>query len=228
LLKVVSLQTSGDYNCSTEPNVATHLVNCCVPGPTLIGCTGRRWLLIFDNADDLEVLRRAWPANACGSVLLTTRDFNAAHSPANAGLHLQPFDDKMGSDVLLRLLGFDKEASSSQRDAEEITKALGGLPLALDQIAGFITQRRICLHDFLPLYERNAAKIDSKKTGVSEYDHTLSTVWEMSLARLSGPASHLQKLLTFFEPDAIHEIVLLGGSSLLEDQELKFLEDEME
>ena len=195
---------------------------------TLIRCPGSRWLLIFDNADDLEVLRHVWPANACGSVLLTTRDFNAAHSLANAGLHLQPFDDKMGSDVLLRLLGLDKEASSSQTDTEAITHALGGLPLALSQIAGFIRQRKIRLHDFLPLYERNAAKIDSKKTGLGEYDHTLSTVWEMSLDRLSGPPSHLQKLLAFFDPDAIHEVVLLKGSPLLEDQELKFLEDEME
>lgn len=218
----------GNYNYSTEANIEASFVDCWVPDTTLTISAGRRWLIIFDNADDLEVLRRAWPANAYGSVLLTTRDFNAAHSPANAGLHLQPFDDKMGSDVLLRLLGLDKEASSSQTDAEEINNALGGLPLALDQIAGFITQRRIRLRDFLPLYERNAAKIDSKKTGLTEYDHTLSTVWEMSLARLSGPASHLQKLLAFFEPDAIHEVVLLEGSSLLEDQELKFLEDEME
>jgi hypothetical protein len=161
-------------------------------------------------------------------VLLTTRDFNAAHNPATAGLNLQPFDDKMGSHVLLRLVGLNTEASSNQADAEAITNALGGLPLALDQIAGFITQRRIRLRDFLPLYERNTAKIDSKKTGVSEYDHTLSTVWEMSLSRLSGPASHLQKLLAFFEPDAIHEVVILKGSSLLDDQELKFLGDEME
>ena len=189
---------------------------------------GSRWLLIFDNADDLEVLRHAWPSNADGSILITTRDFSAAHSPAAAGLNLQPFDTKTGSDVLLRLVGLNAEASSYHADAEAIAHTLGGLPLALDQIAGFINQRRMRLRDFLPLYERNAAKIDSKKTGMSEYDHTLSTVWEMSLTKLSGPASHLQKLLAFFESDAIHEVVLLEGSKLLHDQDLKFLEDEME
>ena len=194
----------------------------------LIRHAGRRWLLVFDNADDLEVLRHAWPANSYGSVLLTTRDFNAVHSPATDGLHLIPFDQKVGSDVLLHLVGLNTEASSNQADAEAITNALGGLPLALDQIAGFITQRKVRLSDFLNLYERNAAKIDSKKTGMGEYDHTLSTVWEMSLARLSGPASHLQMLLAFFEPDAIHQVILLEGSALLDDEELNFLEDEME
>lgn len=211
-----------------DPDIETYVVACYVLGAVLIRSAGRRWLLVFDNADDLEVLRHAWPANARGSVLLTSRNFNSAHSPATAGLHLQPFNDKMGSDVLLRLVGLNTEASSNQVDAEAISNALGGLPLALDQIAGFITQRQIKLRDFLPLYERNAAKIDSRKTGMSEYDHTLSTVWEMSLARLSGPASHLQMLLAFFEADAIHEVILLEGSSLLDDQELRFLEDEME
>lgn len=188
---------------------------------------GFPWLLIFDNADDLEIIRFAWPGNAHGSVLITTRDFNAARGPASAGFYVQPFNDATGSDVLLHIIGLDTNLPSNQEKARAITQALGGLPLALNQIGGFISQRKLPLHDFLPLYERNSAKIDSKKTGFSDYDHTLSTVWEMSLSKLPKDSGKLLNLLAFFEPDAIHELVLTEGSKLLEDEEFEFLHDEM-
>lgn len=104
----------------------------------LISNLGRRWLLVFDNADDINILRHVWPGNACGSVLLTSRDFNSAHSLASAGFNLQPFDDSVGADVLLQYIGRDKVAPADMAEAESINHALGGLPLALDQVAGFI------------------------------------------------------------------------------------------
>ena len=185
-------------------------------------------MLIFDNADKLETLQQAWPGNARGSILITSRDFNSAYSPASSGLHILPFDDKTGSEALLHRIGLDQTTDSNKKDAVAISHALGGLPLALNQIGGFISQRKVPLRDFLPLYERNAAKIDSRKSSISDYEHTLSTVWAMSLTSLSGPARHLQTLLAFFDPDSIHEVVLIEGSKLLEDPDLVFMQDEFE
>lgn len=50
----------------------------------------------------------------------------------------------------------------------------------------------------------------------------------MSLNKLSGAPSRLQELLAFFEPDSIHEIILLEGSKSLDDTNFEFLKDEME
>jgi hypothetical protein len=193
----------------------------------LMSNLGRRWLLVFDNADNINILRHVWPGDTHGSVLVTSRDFNSAHSLTSAGLNLQPFDDSVGADVLLQLIGHEKLAPADITEAESISHALGGLPLALDQIAGFITQRCLLLQDFLPLYERNAAKIDSRKIGLNDYSHTLSTVWEMTLANLTGPEFHLQTLLAFFEPDAVHESILVEGSKLVDADDFEFLSDEM-
>ncbi|KAF2177994.1 TPR-like protein [Zopfia rhizophila CBS 207.26] len=186
------------------------------------------WILIFDNADNLEVLRHAWPTNGEGSVLLTTRDANAVHSPASKGFHVQPFDVADGSEVLLNLVGFDYTSTSNREKAVEITKALGGLPLALTQIGGFIAQRKLPLRDFLPLYERNASKIDARKTSISDYEHTLSTVWEMSMKRLEGDAHTLFNMLPYFQPDGIDEMILFQGSSSLHEPAYAFLHDDMD
>lgn len=186
------------------------------------------WLLVFDNADDLEILRCAWPANGRGSVLLTTRDPSACYSPASAGFHVEPFDDEVGSEVLLHLVGIDAQSSSNRADAKPIIKALGGLPLALNQIGGFIAQRRLRLTEFLPLYERNSARINARKQGIGGYDRTLSTVWEMSMSKLSGDSQRLLHLLPLFNPDNIHESIFLEGSACIGDLDFMFLQDMME
>ncbi|KAF2017327.1 TPR-like protein [Aaosphaeria arxii CBS 175.79] len=186
------------------------------------------WILIFDNADNLDVLRHAWPTNGAGSVLLTTRDANAVHTPASKGFHVQPFDVAAGSEVLLSLVGLDYSSTSNREKAIEITKALGGLPLALTQIGGFIVQRKLPLRDFLPLYERNASRIDSRKTSISDYEHTLSTVWEMSMKRLEGDAYTLFNMLPYFQPDGIDEIILSQGSKSVDEPTYEFLQDDMD
>lgn len=174
------------------------------------------------------MLQHVWPANGQGSILVTTRDLSAVSNLSSHGYHVQPFGDTDGSEVLLRLVGLDAKIASNQEKAIEITRALGGLPLALNQIGGFIQQRRLPLQDFLPLYERNSAKIDARKTGISGYEHTLSTVWGMSFSRLSEDAQSLLGILSYMQPDAIDEEVLRKGQELLEYPRFKFLGDEME
>jgi hypothetical protein len=186
------------------------------------------WLLMFDNADNLEVLRHAWPTNGEGSVLLTTRDASAIHSPASKGFQVVPFNETDGSEVLLSLVGLDSNSELNREKAIAITKTLGGLPLALTQIGGFIVQRKLPLENFLPLYERNASKIDTRKTGISDYEYTLGTVWEMSMKKLEGDSLTLINLLPYFQPDAIDELILSQGSAALDEPAYEFLNDEME
>lgn len=109
-----------------------------------------------------------------------------------------------------------------------ITSALGGLPLALSQIGGFIVQRKIPLHDFLPLYNRKSESVDARGTVNMNYNHTLATVWEMSLSRLSGDAKTLLMFLAFLDPDYITEELFKEGASRLDTPKLHFAEDELE
>lgn len=144
---------------------------------------------------------------------------------------MQPFDVATGSATFLELLGQTDPSQTNIELAREITHKLGGLPLALRQISGFVVKQRLSLKDFLPLplYDRNAGKINAKKTGLSDYQHTLSTVWKLALGQLTGNASSLQKLLTFFDPDRIDETILTNDEvPKARSNEFDFLQDEME
>ena len=142
--------------------------------------------------------------------------------------HLQALDTAIGAEMLLQLTGHDLESAANRAEAAKISDTLGGLPLALTQISAFISQRQLPLADFIPLYRKNSTRIDAKKDFGAEYEHTLSTVWEVALKGLSGDAKYLQELLAFFDPNTVHEVVLLEGSKTLSAVETVFLQDLME
>ncbi|KAL9020625.1 MAG: hypothetical protein Q9180_008642, partial [Flavoplaca navasiana] len=189
-----------------------------------------RWLLVFDNAEDADLLSHAWPSDAQGSLLITTRNPNLALDPAAGGFQIQPFDEMDGAKFLLKLINLDVDSQIHQHLAKEIAHHLGSLPLALNQIGGFINQRRMPMKDFLPLYKRTAERIDSKKTGITHYEHSISTVWEMSLSRLSGHARSLQQILAFLDPDKVAQEILIEGSQalVLDRPNIEFLKDELD
>ncbi|KAL3494998.1 hypothetical protein BJX62DRAFT_196648 [Aspergillus germanicus] len=186
------------------------------------------WLLIFDNADDLGVLKRAWPAGCVGSVLITGRDSTTAFNFASNRCQVAPFDTDSGSQALLHILGIETDSKSSREDAKAITSTLGGLPLALIQIGGFIIQRRIPLGDFLALYNRNSTSVDAKATVSIDYGHTLATVWDMALSKITGSAKILHEILSFLNPDNISQSLLVDGGLKLKETSLAFITDEMD
>ncbi|GAP84174.1 putative NB-ARC and TPR domain protein [Rosellinia necatrix] len=195
-----------------------------------LNLTNSSWLVVFDNADDLQTLKVAWPRNPRGSILLTTRDFDVARNPAAECLQLEPFDDAEGCAMLLKQIGLDSTTTANQQHAMEITRALGGLPLALSQIGGFIAQRRLALKDLLPLYERNSVRIDASRTTKDDYEHTLSTVWNVSFERLPKHSTILLNMMIFLDPDSIDETIFLQGAQagIRLEPEFEFLADEMD
>ena len=186
-----------------------------------------KWLLVLDNADDAEILVNVLPSGANGSILITSRNSSAGFGIATKILHIQPFSAEAGTTALLTLTSRNAQSASERISASKIAEMLGGLPLAINQMSGFILQQRLSLNDFLSLYEKNSAKINSRKARRTDYNHTLSTVWEVSLTQLSGPSSTLQKMLPFFDPDKIPESILRSDDKAQKGN-FEFLDDDME
>lgn len=170
----------------------------------------------------------AWPGDAAGSILVTSRDFTAGFGTSAKDCKVQPFDRETGVFAFLSLVGHDPKLESNRTSAAKIVHVLGGLPLAINQISGFVAQHKLTLEDFLPLYSRSSEKIHARKLVRCDYEHTLSTVWELALGQMSGPSRTLQILLAFFDPDGVHESVLLEGAEKINDEDLEFLGDQLE
>ena len=185
-------------------------------------------MLIFDNADDNEVLRHAWPANGQGSIIITTRDCNTAslRTPDRQSREqVRPFDDSTGIKVLLNILEIDTDNALAQESAKSIIEAVGGLPLALNQIGSFIKNSGIPIDEFLEEFRDDLLEISEREKNADCYKYTINSVWHRSMARISYNARSLLDLLAYFQPDAINVKVLVQGSSATSFDVLTFLQN---
>jgi hypothetical protein len=165
------------------------------------------WLLIFDNADDLNVLRDFWPEAACGSILVTSRDPLAktrTYVPITEGVDLEPFSAAEAGLLLRKLTGCSSRADV--QPSEMVAGKLSGLPLALTQIAGTIVRRDLSFDEFLFLYDQETLRLDIHQANVLLDAKTLYTIWNFE--DLSPGALSLLNIIAFFDPDQISEDVL--------------------
>jgi tetratricopeptide (TPR) repeat protein len=155
-----------------------------------------RWLLVFDNADDPEVLRPYLPGRS-GHVVITTRRTGFSGLGQVLDVDILPRQESVA--LLHRRITILTDAQ-----ATELAEILGDLPLALEQTAAYLEVTRLPVDDCLRLIlERTGDMLASGR--VSGYEHTLATVWSLSLDRIAGrPASvQLLELCAYTAPDAI-------------------------
>ena len=163
------------------------------------------WMIIIDNIDTPEALDDYWPLNGPGCVLLTSRDPLAKNSLylATSGIDLPPFDIEDSSRFLLKL-------TKKEDDSSGVARRLGGLPLAMTQMAGVIIRRDLTFSEFLETYDEEESHAElfatsSLKRSQSGYLHTLASVWALESLRHGATLLDVCSLL---DADGIQEYVL--------------------
>jgi hypothetical protein len=171
------------------------------------------WLLIFDNADDPMILADYWPQGS-GSILITSRDplAKSMFTRRSSGLDLGPLTQQDSLSLFNHLTTVSNEPEDNT--ARQISEALGGVPLAISQMAGIIRRQDLTLSEFFELYtdhEEHASLYETKfDTNLITYRHSLSTVW--AFEKLKPQARQLLELISFLDPDFIGEDLLMEAS----------------
>ena len=215
---------------------------------TLLSNENRPWLLVVDNADDVrsptcptgveKICKGPWQRNARapknGHVLITTRK-NAKDtatflglSPTNC-LELQCFSEEEGALFLIRRTGLEGE--SLYQGAIDLATELGGLPLALEQAAAYISALPISItfKDYLDKYRHVKLRLLQQKpvTALSvEAQHRLSvhTTWEMNFSFViekSPAAATMMRIASFLTSESIPLDVINPGLPTLNQAELR-------
>jgi len=181
------------------------------------------WLLILDNVEDLEAIDEFVPAAPQGHVLLTTRA--QATGTANC-VDVLKMEAEEGALFLLRRSKNIKpdamleEVSASDRArAREISEAMDGLPLALDQAGAYIEETKCGLTRYLELYQERCADL-LKRRGRFAKDHPEPVTTTFSLAfekveKANPAAAELLRLCAFLHHDDILEEIVTEGASEL-------------
>jgi transcriptional regulator with XRE-family HTH domain len=183
------------------------------------------WLLILDNMEDLSILNDFIPPGSKGSVLLTTRTQSTrtfAHR-----INLEQMEPDEGALLLLRRAvriecdaPLEAAPAADRSAAREISRIMGGLPLALDQAGAYIEETACSLWDYLERYQRRRPTLLDLRDfrgGVSTthpesvtatFTHTFELV-----ERMNPAAADLLRLCAFLHPDTIPEAMLTEGAS---------------
>ena len=127
------------------------------------------WLLIIDNADDIDVLYKRvdkelplvdyLPASCKGSIIFTTRNRKAAVKQAGNNIievgEMNPADAK---EVLKKSL-LRTHLLNEDEAVIKLLKLLSYLPLAIIQAAAYINENSISILSYLALYEGGEEEI---------------------------------------------------------------------
>jgi len=190
------------------------------PGDIKDRFLGLRWLMIFDNVENQDLLLDYWPPGQ-GHSLITTRNRMLALEPAGSGLEVHTFPNQEGAIFLMNLLpSRDSTSDDDSTAATQLSSALGGHPLAICDMASFIHRRAYSISEFLKIYETHADKIHQRGD--------LASLWRLSFESLSGSASNLLAILCLLSPDAMPEELFELNDSMHVPQSLDFAQDGFE
>jgi tetratricopeptide (TPR) repeat protein len=183
-----------------------------------------RWLLLFDNIEDLQIVGPFLPADGRGHIIFTTRA--RALSGIAQCMEIQKMEPEDGALLLLRRAHILspyaplEQASVADRGiASQIVEELDGLPLALDQAGAYIKETPCSLHDYLALYQtRRADLLLARGSPGKDYPASVATTWSLSFEKVSktdAAATELLDVLAFLAADTIPEKLLMEGSTSL-------------
>jgi hypothetical protein len=162
------------------------------------------YLLCFDNADDLKLIKNCFPRDNMGTIIVTSRDSVGVADTVNEGVVVPEFSIDEGCDFLGSLLPkIDVQDPETRAQLQGISTAFHGYPLALAQAAAFIRNDGCALDEFLTIFQDKKQSNAISSIPIDDYHATLFTVWDLSFRSLSEQSRQILEMLVYFDPDGI-------------------------
>jgi tetratricopeptide (TPR) repeat protein len=156
-----------------------------------------RWLLVFDNADDPAELSPFLPGGP-GQVMITSR--NPVWSREAELMEIDVFTRAESLEYLQRGV-----PSLSSRDADQVARVLGDLPLAIEHASAWLAETAMPAAGYVARLEDQFSDAESFAEPL-DYPPSVAVTWRLSFDRLrerSPGAARLLEMCAYFAPDPI-------------------------
>lgn len=173
----------------------------------------RRFLVIFDSADDANLINTWWPHGKMGSVLITTLDqsFGTSNVAGN-GAQLGTIDEEDAIQMVLSqvLPHARNDADQGRKEASEIVQRVAHLPLAIQNCVGVINESGRTLTQYNRQYRDKRSVLKSTTQGTvnrnyAPYPRGLTDTICDRLGRLDANARALVDVFSLLHLDRIPE-----------------------
>jgi tetratricopeptide (TPR) repeat protein len=170
-----------------------------------LGRPYRRWLLVFDSAEDPDMVRPFFPVDGPGQILVTSRN------PGWAGI-ARPLEVAVFQRDESKKLLASRASAIAEEDADLIAEKLGDLPLGIEQAAAWLAETGMPAREYVRLFDEKVTEI-LDTTAPSDYEVSVAAAWNVSFDELStrSPAAHqLLQVCAFFAPEPIARSLFAG------------------
>jgi len=167
----------------------------------------KRWLLIFDNANDPAALRTYLPSpTSYGHVLVTSRDERWANE--GRPLEVDAFTRAESISLLRR-----RAPQLTDTDADRLADLVNDLPLAVNQAAAWHAETGLSVDEYFGRYHEKLSLLAGVPLPLG-YPETVAATFGVSYDQLSGrslAAAQLLQLCSHFGPEPISVDMLWRG-----------------
>ncbi|KAF3275832.1 hypothetical protein TWF132_002603 [Orbilia oligospora] len=168
-----------------------------------------RWLLIVDNADDLETfnIEEYLPNQGSGAIFITSR--RPAFSQSARQVDLDVLDSKNAVALLLKLARLT-DSGVFENEAIALVKILGFMPLAISHAGCYIYETKLPLGEYSSYYNEAFMTVQSMKPmfGWNYRNDTAATTWEISFSKAKEQDTEAALLLlvcSYLNPEEIFD-----------------------
>ncbi|KAG9255474.1 uncharacterized protein F5Z01DRAFT_685937 [Emericellopsis atlantica] len=161
-----------------------------------------------------SLLNRYWPACGHGSILVTSQDRKIGHR-SRSKLHLSPLTEEQGSRLLLHLQNISKPSALTRDLVRELSSEVGGLPLLLAGLAGYMADSHMSIATTLQAMQRSWNKNDSIIHSIDphsvtfQYQVPIHKAYDMSLSKLGDFPISVLRVMSILSPDRVSEEPLI-------------------
>ena len=213
-----------------------------------LGSLSHKWLLLVDNMDQKKLSSYTrkmflgqWKSKTLGDILVTSRRSPQALCedldlhPENC-LELDAFSVVESIEFLKKRIGLSSAFEDQEEGVKELAQELGGLPLALEQAAAYISALRCSAQSYLEQYREQRSILLNRKSAkpcsevYSEARLAVRTTWRLNFSYIENDetdeglgkaASFFMKIATYLSPDEIPIEILNVGAPEIDHKYLK-------
>jgi len=155
------------------------------------------WLIVFDNADDPDMLTPFLPKSG-GHILVTTR------STAWPGaIPIDLFSPNEAVALVEKLL------QKEEPRAQELCQELGFLPLGIVQACAFIRNQRLTVAVYLEQLKKDAALVEKdERLFGKKLPNSMLSLWQATFQVLAPEAMALLDVLAYLAPENIPPVLM--------------------
>ena len=166
------------------------------------GRADKRWLLVYDNAEDIGEVRDLLPSSG-GHVLITSR--NGDWAALGNSLKVDVFKREESISHLRRRI-----PGITETEADDVAAVLGDMPLAVAAAGALLASTEMPVSQYVRQLGQPATRTFPERDPLSDYPPAVAKAWDLSLGQLqkkSAAAARLLELFSVMAPDISLELI---------------------